>query len=136
MEPKSCFSCKHLSTWNNFSTLEEPGDAGWDCNHDEAINMEFIGNEPPGWEDAAISAFFAASCGYHQFDASVAEENQDFVLDGNDLTHKVIETEISRKVGAGKTQTKRISRIVEITQLPGEYTAFAGSLTECQDFLR
>ena len=82
--PPSCFTCKHVKTWHQSQTRDEPEDSGWECNHPDQVLVYQDWVEPDDSvtkSDKAFAAHCAGCChGYTFFDWDVHRAAQDDAL--------------------------------------------------------
>ena len=70
----SCFTCKHVKTWYQSQTRDEPEDSGWECNHPNQaiINENWVETSDDGFNDEQMALYCAQHCpGYKFFDWDV-----------------------------------------------------------------
>ena len=80
--PPSCFTCKHVKTWHQSQTREEPEDSGFECKHpDQAIINEVWVEPEDDLDDEQLALCCADRCpGYESFDWDAHRAVQDDAL--------------------------------------------------------
>lgn len=78
----SCFTCKHVKTWHQSQTRDEPEDSGWECNHPNQALINEVWVEPEDdLDDEQLALCCADRCpGYEFFDWDLHRAAQDDAL--------------------------------------------------------
>ena len=68
--PPSCFTCKHVKTWHQSQTREEPEDSGCECNHPDQVLINKNWVKPENGEDDTeeqLALYSAQHCPVYEF---------------------------------------------------------------------